>query len=91
MDLQFKQIRKAVVSGNGKIAEAIVRKIYNIVAYNVGGHADHIGEEIVTKIPETHNIRIKQLVNHDHSLGNNIVTRKSLFLHHHTKNDIHMF
>ena len=55
-DLQFKQFREAGVSGNGKTAEAIVGKIYNIVVYNVGGHARHITEEVVTKIPETHNI-----------------------------------
>ena len=31
------------------------RSIYCII-YNVGGHAGHIGEEVVTKISETHNI-----------------------------------
>ena len=56
LDLQFTQIWEAGVSGNGKIAEAIVGKIYYIVSYNVGGHAGHISEEVVTKIPETHNI-----------------------------------
>ena len=56
LDLQFTQIQEAGISGNGKIAEAIVGKIYNIVAYNVGGHAGHTSEEVVTKIPETHNI-----------------------------------
>ena len=56
LDLQFTQKREAVVSINGKIVEAIVGKIYNFVLYNVGGHARHISEEVVTKIPETHNI-----------------------------------
>ena len=56
LDLQFAQIREAGVSGNGKIAEAIVGKIYDKIDYNIGGHAGHIGEEIVTKIPKTHNI-----------------------------------
>ena len=52
LDLQFTQMREAGVSGNGKIAETIVGKIYNIVACNIGGHAGHIGEKIVTKISE---------------------------------------
>ena len=56
VDLQFTQIREAGISGNGKIAEAIVGKIYSIVAYKVSGHAGHSSEEVVTKIPETHNI-----------------------------------
>ena len=55
LDLQLTYIREAGVSWNGKIAKAIVWKIYNIVIYNVGGHAGHIVEEIVTKISETHN------------------------------------
>ena len=56
VDLQFTQIREAGISGNDKIAEAIVGKIYNLVVYNIGGHAGHTSEEVVTKIPETHNI-----------------------------------
>ena len=56
LDLQFTQNREARVSGNGKIVEQIVGKIYNCVIYNVGEHAGHISEEVVTKIFEIHNI-----------------------------------
>ena len=82
MDLHFRQIGEAGVSGNGKIVEEIVGKIYSCVVYNVSGHARHISEGVVTKISETHNILIKQLVKHDHSSWIYIVTRKSLPLHH---------
>ena len=81
-------MREAGVGGNGKIGEQIVGKIYNFVVYNVGGHAGHISEEVVTKISETHTIQIKQLVNHGLSPWINIITEKSLFLHHHTKKTI---
>ena len=91
MVLQINQIRETGVSGNGKIAEQIVGKIYSHVVYNVGEHAGHISEEVVTKISETHNISIKQLVNHDLPPWKNIITRKSLYLHHQTKNEIHIF
>ena len=76
MDLHFVQIWEAGVRGNGKIAEEIVGEIYNCVVYNVGGHARHISEGVVTKISEIHNIEIKQLVNHDHVPWINNVTRK---------------
>jgi hypothetical protein len=66
------QNREAEVSGNCKIVEEIVGKIYSCEVYNVGEHACHISEEVVTQISETHNIQIRQLVNSDHSSWNNI-------------------
>jgi hypothetical protein len=56
LDLQKLQNREAEVSGNCKIVEEIVGKIYSCEVYNVGEHARHISEEVVTKISETHNI-----------------------------------
>ena len=56
LDLHFTQNWEAGVSGNDKIVEQIVGKIYSFVVYNVGEHVGHIGEEVVTKISETHNI-----------------------------------
>jgi hypothetical protein len=50
------QNREAEVSGKDKIVEEIVGKIYSCVVYNVGEHASHISEEVVTQISETHNI-----------------------------------
>ena len=42
------QNREAEVSGNDKIVEEIIGKIYRCVVYNVREHAGHISEEVVT-------------------------------------------